>query len=597
MDARERAEAVRLATRNYFATSPLVLFGAPVAAYLIGLILGLEGDQIGWTLLVPLPAVVATIGFVLPLAILRYHAVRAFARRPGEPREARLARLLGLPARATFHGGLLCWLAGAALFTGWVCVHFDKSPWLSVLGAVVGVGFGALQTVAASLSFETLVRPHALEELERSGAERVAGRGFFWPRQRWYLPFVLGVLVLCTLAFTSIVVGVKYVRARDVLQAELAASAGPAAAQAVLRSSDAFARSLVFPLAIVGGFMLVSAGVSAWVLVRRQVAASRAILDSLESLLGGAPRPPAWVSTDEMGDLTFGTRAFLSRLRELPASLQASAQKLAQAGATLSVANEDQSRSVTRQAAALQETQVTAQELKQVLTVAADKAEAVLQVAARAEDLGRQGASAVEQSLHGLGEIRQITEDIRQQIGRLEERAKQVEDITDTVKHLADQTNMLALNAAIEAVRSGEHGKGFGVVAREIRNLADQSIEANQRVREILEDIGGAIREAVAMSDKGSRHIENELRVAHASGDDLRELSAIVGESAAAVRQISAAVSQQNAGFAQIFGALAELGTNMDDTVRRLDATRKAASSLESASRQVDEIARRYAAG
>src|SRR5262249_35269748 len=159
--------------------------------------------------------------------------------------------------------------------------------------------------------------------------------------------------------------------------------------------------------------------------------------------------------------------------RELPGELEGSARRLAEAGNSLSSANDEQQRSVVRQASALQQTQVTAQEIKQVLALAAEKAQGVLEVAARAEELGKAGAAAVAQSLAGLGEIRQIADDIRGRIARLEERARLVEDITDSVKHLADQTNMLALNAAIEAVRAGEHGKGFAVVSREVRSLAD----------------------------------------------------------------------------------------------------------------------------
>ena len=173
----------------------------------------------------------------------------------------------------------------------------------------------------------------------------------------------------------------------------------------------------------------------------------------------------------------------------------------------------------------------------------------MLKVAERADDIGRSGEQAIEQTLGGLTEIRSQVDAIAQKIGELAERTRQIGLITETVKDLADQSNMLALNAAIEAVRSGEHGKGFSVVAREIRSLADQSIQATNRVREILEDITAAIRTAVAITEKGSQKMESSLIQVRTSGENLRELSGIVKENSAAVRQIAAAVNQQNAGI------------------------------------------------
>jgi methyl-accepting chemotaxis protein len=162
------------------------------------------------------------------------------------------------------------------------------------------------------------------------------------------------------------------------------------------------------------------------------------------------------------------------------------------------------------------------------------------------------------------------------------------------VKDLADQSNMLALNAAIEAVRSGEHGKGFAVVAREIRSLADQSIQATNRVREILEDIGEAVRAAVAITEKGAQKMETELVQVKSSGENLRELSTIVRDNSAAVRQIAAAVSQQSAGISQIFGAVTDLSKMMSETVDRLHSTSEATGVVRNVTDQVSTVLTSY---
>jgi methyl-accepting chemotaxis protein len=162
------------------------------------------------------------------------------------------------------------------------------------------------------------------------------------------------------------------------------------------------------------------------------------------------------------------------------------------------------------------------------------------------------------------------------------------------VKDLADQSNMLALNAAIEAVRSGEHGKGFGVVAREIRALADQSIESTDRVRELLDDIGNSVGVAVRITERGSQRMEVGLEQVRTYGKNLRELSSIIQDNAAAVRQIAAAVGQQNVGINQITTAVSDLSKMMDETVSRIGETGEAATTLQIIADQLSSAVKSY---
>jgi methyl-accepting chemotaxis protein len=321
----------------------------------------------------------------------------------------------------------------------------------------------------------------------------------------------------------------------------------------------------------------------------------RALTSAAQRVLDGdLSQPVDTSSSDEIGDLADAFRQMVRKLVEVLGALQESARLLTEAGDKLSSSTQEQSQTITRQATALQETQVTAQEIKQTSLLAAQKAEAVLRLTEKADEVSTSGEEAIERSLGGLTDIRAQVEDISQRIAQLSERTQQIGSITATVKDLADQSNMLALNAAIEAVRSGEHGKGFAVVAREIRSLADQSIQATNRVREILEDIGGAIRGAVAITERGSQKIEGGLLQVKASGDNLRELSNIVKDNSSAVRQIAAAVSQQNAGITQIFSAVTDQTRMMDETMRRLETTTQAASVLKDLSQRVSDVVRRF---
>ena len=341
------------------------------------------------------------------------------------------------------------------------------------------------------------------------------------------------------------------------------------------------------------GMLLAFAGAA--VVGRRIVRPLQQLTAAAQRVVDGDLTSPVEVqSDDETGDLAAVFRHLVDKLVEVLGALQESAGLLTEAGDKLASSTEEQSQTITRQATALQETQVTAQEIKQTSLLAAQKAEAVLKLTEKADEVSTSGEEAIERSLGGLTDIRAQVEDISQRIAQLSERTQQIGSITATVKDLADQSNMLALNAAIEAVRSGEHGKGFAVVAREIRSLADQSIQATSRVREILEDIGSAIRGAVAITERGAQKIEGGLLQVKASGDNLRELSNIVKDNSAAVRQIAAAVSQQNAGITQIFSAVTDQTKMMDETMRRLETTTQAASVLKNLSQRVSDVVRRF---
>jgi methyl-accepting chemotaxis protein len=301
-------------------------------------------------------------------------------------------------------------------------------------------------------------------------------------------------------------------------------------------------------------------------------------------------------SADEIGVLAGHFKAMVERLREIPRTLAAQAEALGRAVVALENATAAQNAVVTRQATALQETQVTAEEIRQTSQVAARSAEGILGDIVKAESAGEKGSLALEQSLRGLTDILASVKATSANINALGERTRQIGSITGTVKDLADQSNMLALNAAIEAVRSGEHGKGFALVAREIRRLADQSIQSTERVREILESVGSAVGAAVAESEAGGRRVEASLAQMRSSAEHLRALATVVKETSAAVRQIATAVNQQNTGVNQVFAAVVDQNKMMEESVAQLEGTLKAVDSLKQVSTSLAEVLARFKA-
>ena len=291
-------------------------------------------------------------------------------------------------------------------------------------------------------------------------------------------------------------------------------------------------------------------------------------------------------SRDEVGTLAETFQEMMQKLQVVPMTVR----ELTATVVDLTQLINDHTESTQQQASGLAEATVTMQEIRQTSSTASSKAETVITIAKKAEEFSGAGQAAVENSLHSLQEIRTQIEQIVAKIADLSERTLQVGGIIETVKDLADQSNMLALNASIEAVKAGELGKGFGVVAREIRTLADGSIQATARIREVLTEIQRAIRSTAAMTEQGKRDMERSMDQIRASGESLREMNAVVTESSQAARQIAASVNQQNVGISQITGAIEGLNSAMEKTSSGIRRAEAAAAKLTDLSARVSSI-------
>ena len=277
-------------------------------------------------------------------------------------------------------------------------------------------------------------------------------------------------------------------------------------------------------------------------------------------------------------------------------ALQESVLLLTNAGTELSQATDEQSQTITRQAAALQETQVTAQEIKQTSLLAAQKAETVLRLTEQADaGLARRARRPSRSRWAGLTDIRAQVDEIAQKIAQLAERTQQIGGITQTVKDLADQSNMLALNAAIEAVRSrrarqGLRGGGAG------DSLAGRPVHPGHEPG--ARDPRGHRRRHPRrgeITERGSQQMEGGPRAGAARrGENLRELSTIVQDNSVGGAADRRGGDQQNAGIAQIFSAVTDQTRMMDETMRRLETTTDAASTLKGLSDRVSEVVGRF---
>ena len=571
--------------------SGTVVMSVP-STYLINNLSGLTDEQMAPVSRFMSPLVFAIFSVLVPYLVMNYTIQRAFSTLRGDHEGSKIERLLKIPGQLEALM-ILCAIVGSTFFITVPLVYHNKSftplPWvLSTTLLLLMLNF-----ITERLLYERVLRPFAIEEFHKHPKATIRGSGFFWPRQKWYLPYAFGVFVASTLMLSTTIISKQVLITFDELNGVMRTE--PARiGEHINLVVDQVVRRAAVPLSLMAGYLLIISSIAAWLLARRQEMGALSVQEAIEGLASGSPKLPDWISTDEIGDLAGSTSRAFEKLSAFSLSLGESANSLRGSAERLGVSAGEQSSVLTRQAAALQETQVTAQEIKQTSELASQKAENVLQQTTRANQISTEAVVAVRTSLEEIKEVGEQVAKMASSIQSLEKKTQQIASITRTVKDLADQSNMLALNAAIEAVRSGEHGKGFGVVAREIRALADQSIESTDRVRELLDDIGNSVATAVRATERGSQRMEVGLEQVRSYGKSLRELSTINQDNAAAVRQIAAAVGQQNVGINQITTAVSDLSKMMDETVSRIGATGEAATTLQIISDQLSDAVKSY---
>ena len=250
----------------------------------------------------------------------------------------------------------------------------------------------------------------------------------------------------------------------------------------------------------------------------------------------------------------------------------------------------------TETATAVAETTTTVEEVRQTAQLSSQKANSVLESAQKATSVSAEGKKAVEETIEGMNRIDRQMNLVSDSVIRLSEQSRSIGEITATVNDLADQSNLLAVNAAIEAAKAGDQGRGFTIVAQEIRSLAEQSKQATTQVREILNEIQKSVNQAVMATEQGMRAVETGKKLAAQSGDVIELLAESVGDAAQSAMQISSSSQQQMAGMNQIVPAMENIRQASEQNVIGTKQTQVAANNLNDLGKNLKAIAEKFKA-
>lgn len=322
-------------------------------------------------------------------------------------------------------------------------------------------------------------------------------------------------------------------------------------------------------------------GILAAVIITRQITRplreTLAVVDKIAS--GDLTHNLHITRRDELGVLQQGIQRMGATLRDLISGIRDGVTQIASAAEELSAVTEETSAGVNSQKVETDQVATAMHEMAATVQEVARNAEHASSAATDADAQARAGDQVVAEA---IGQIERLAEEVRRSteaMGQLQQESQKIGSVMDVIKSVAEQTNLLALNAAIEAARAGEAGRGFAVVADEVRGLAQRTQKSTEEIEELVAGLQSGTQQ-VANVMHGSRNLtESSVELTRKAGASLESITRTVSSIQSMNQQIAAAAEQQSAVAEQISRSILNVRDVSEQTAAASDET--AASSVE----------------
>ena len=348
---------------------------------------------------------------------------------------------------------------------------------------------------------------------------------------------------------------------------------------------------LIGLIAVIAGLILM------WLTARgvsRPILQVAAMLRNIASGEGDLTQRLTYAKRDELGELANWFNRFLDKLQPIIAEVKNSVQ---QARGTADQASgiaaqthhgmQSQQQEIDQVATASNEMSATAHD---VANNAAQAAEA----ARGANQASIEGGQVIERTTRNIAQLAEDMNQAMQQVAQLASNSEQIGSVLEVIRGIAEQTNLLALNAAIEAARAGEQGRGFAVVADEVRTLASRTQVSTGEIQKVLQELQSGSRNAVVSMDRATSLAQQAVAQSEKSGQSLQQITGSVSGITAVNNQIAAATEEQHATSQLIQGYVTEIQQMAQSAIKATGELGDVSAELRSVTERLQHVATQF---
>lgn len=374
-------------------------------------------------------------------------------------------------------------------------------------------------------------------------------------------------------------------------------------ASTLMDDFNAPANKVLYDMLIVLGISLVVGAAVTWFFASRMSKPIITIAASVKRVEAGdlTVEPLNVKSRDEIGQLASDFNSMTVNLRGMVQLLGENAEQVAATSEQLTASAEQTSKATEQIAVTMQEvasgTDEQARNVDDTTSTITDMSDRLQQIAANSEEVSSTvdeasqiitgGNQAIGTAITQMNSISQTVNGLATSIQLLGQRSSEISKIVEVITSLAEQTNLLALNAAIEAARAGEHGRGFAVVADEVRKLAEQSAQSTKQITELITAIQNDTNDAVKSMETTTSEVAAGIEVVNVAGQSFQEIWNSIHAVANQIQEVTAATMQMNAGAAQIVHSIEGIAQAAETTA---SGTQNVSAAAEEQLASMEEI-------
>lgn len=290
-------------------------------------------------------------------------------------------------------------------------------------------------------------------------------------------------------------------------------------------------------------------------------------------------------STDEIGQLVFWFNSFMDKLQTVIGRVVETSAPLTDLAGNLNEVADTANESISLQRSASNRAKSAIDEINHNVSDIADNATLAAQAASEAHDTASDGHKIVAQTVSSIQKLANNVLNIQDVIHQLERDSSKVGSVLDVIRSIAEQTNLLALNAAIEAARAGEQGRGFAVVADEVRTLASRTQESTLEIQETIGKLQQVAKSAVQVMEESAAQAQISVEKANHAGDSLQAINQSIGN----INQMNEKIAQATHAQARV---VQEIVQTINEIHERSEKTAERSTMLSSVSHRLVEFAR-----